>query len=134
MAQGPPPVPAPEIGDCIFCHLDREIIAETRLSLAVFDSFPVSKGHALVLPRRHVVTIWDMTDEEYADAFALARKVKDVLQGRFGAAAFNVGVNCGEVAGQSVWHAHIHVIPRYPGDIPNPKGGVRNILPAKGQY
>lgn len=127
-------VQPPEIGQCIFCRLNREIIAETRLSLAVFDTFPVSKGHALVVPRRHVVTIWDMTDEEYGDAFLLVRKVKDALQARFGTDAFNVGVNCGEVAGQSVWHAHIHVIPRYPGDIPNPRGGVRNIIPAKGQY
>lgn len=124
----------PQPGACIFCRLQREIIAETRLSLAVFDTFPVSKGHALVIPRRHVATIWDMTDDEYADAFLLVREVKDVLQGRFGADAFNVGVNCGEVAGQSVWHAHIHVMPRYAGDIPNPRGGVRNILPAKGQY
>jgi len=129
-----PSVQPPEIGQCIFCHLNREIIAEARLSLAVFDSFPVSKGHALVIPRRHVATIWDMTDEEYAEAFLLVRKVKQVLHARFGTDAFNVGVNCGEVAGQSVWHAHIHVIPRYPGDIPNPKGGVRNIIPGKDRY
>lgn len=132
--QGTPNALPPQIGGCIFCHLDREIIAEARFSLAVFDSFPVSKGHALVIPRRHVATIWEMTEEEYADAFLLVRKVKDVLRERFDANAFNVGVNCGEVAGQSVWHAHIHVIPRYAGDSPNPKGGVRNIIPGKGQY
>jgi ATP adenylyltransferase len=134
MAQGTQIVQPPEIGGCIFCRLHREIIAEARLSFAVFDSFPVSKGHALVIPRRHVATIWDLTDDEYADAFLLVRKVKDILQGRFGTDAFNVGVNCGEVAGQSVWHAHIHVIPRYAGDIPDPRGGVRNIIPAKGKY
>jgi diadenosine tetraphosphate (Ap4A) HIT family hydrolase len=122
------------VGKCIFCHLDREIIAESPLSLAFFDSFPVSKGHALVVPRRHVPSIWDMTDDEYADTFLLVRRVREVLHGRFGADAFNVGVNCGEVAGQSVWHAHIHVIPRYPGDNPSPKGGVRNIIPGKGSY
>ena len=132
--QGRPGGAQPAIGACIFCHLDRDILAESSLSLAVFDSFPVSKGHALVIPRRHVATIWDMTEEEYADAFLLARKVKDVLQARYAPDAFNVGVNCGEVAGQSVWHAHIHVIPRYAGDSPNPKGGVRNIIAGKGQY
>ena len=132
--QGTPGGAQPKIGACIFCHLDREILAESPRSLAVFDSFPVSKGHALVIPRRHVATIWDMTEEEYADAFLLARRVKDILQERYAPDAFNVGVNCGEVAGQSVWHAHIHVIPRYAGDHPHPKGGVRNIFPGKGQY
>lgn len=125
---------AGEIGRCIFCYRKHEIIAENRLALGLLDSFPVSRGHALVIPRRHVVTIWDMTDEEYVDAFLLVRSVKDVLHSRFGAEAFNVGVNCGEVAGQSVWHAHIHVIPRYPGDVASPRGGVRNIIPGKGQY
>ena len=126
--------PSLHVGACIFCHLTREIIAESPLALGFFDSFPVSRGHALVVPRRHVATIWDMTDEEYAESFLLVRKVKDVLHARFGAEAFNVGVNCGEVAGQSVWHAHIHVIPRYPGDVASPRGGVRNVIPSKGQY
>jgi diadenosine tetraphosphate (Ap4A) HIT family hydrolase len=69
MAQSTPTVGSPEFGGCIFCHLNREIIAEGRLSLGVFDGFPVSTGHALVIPRRHVATIWDMTDEEYAERF-----------------------------------------------------------------
>jgi ATP adenylyltransferase len=122
------------IGNCIFCDLQREIVAETQYSLAFLDSFPVSKGHALVVPRRHVTTIWEMTNEEYADAFMLVRQVKEVLTERFTPDAFNVGINCGEVAGQSVWHAHIHVIPRYKGDVPNPRGGVRHIIPGKGNY
>jgi diadenosine tetraphosphate (Ap4A) HIT family hydrolase len=122
------------VDECIFCHLDRETIAESHLSRAFFDNFPVSRGHALVIPRRHVLSIWEMRDEEYADVFLLVRKVREILQGRFGTDAFNVGVNCGELAGQSVWHAHIHVIPRYPGDTPSPRGGVRNIIPGKGNY
>ena len=69
--------------DCIFCHLNRSILAETKLSLACLDSFPVSKGHALVIPKRHVVSLWEMTTEEYTDAFALVRQVKDVLQEQF---------------------------------------------------
>ena len=115
--------------DCIFCFLDREVIAETRLSMAFFDAFPVSKGHALIVPRRHVATIWEATEEEHADAFVLVRHVKDLLQERFSPDGFNIGVNSGEAAGQSVWHAHIHLIPRYSGDVAKPIGGVRNIVP-----
>jgi diadenosine tetraphosphate (Ap4A) HIT family hydrolase len=75
-----------------------------------------------------------MTSDEYMDAFALLRHTKDVLQEEFNPAGFNVGVNCGEAAGQSVLHAHIHLIPRYTGDVSNPRGGVRNIFPGKGDY
>ena len=120
--------------DCIFCRLNRSILAETKLSLACLDSFPVSKGHTLVIPKRHVVSLWEMTTEEYTDAFALVRQVKDVLQEQFHPQGFNVGVNCGQAAGQTVFHAHIHLIPRYTGDVSNPRGGVRNIIPGKGNY
>ena len=118
--------------DCIFCQLDHSVLAETKLSVAFLDSFPVSNGHALVIPRRHVLSLWEMTDEEYTDAFNLVRHVKQILQEKFEPQGFNIGVNCGEAAGQSVLHAHIHLIPRYKGDIPSPRGGVRNIIPGKG--
>jgi ATP adenylyltransferase len=120
--------------ECIFCHLDRPMLAQTKLSVAFLDGFPVSKGHTLVIPKRHVVSLWEMTDEEYTEAFALLRQVKDVLRKRFKPQGFNVGVNCGHAAGQTVLHAHIHLIPRYTGDVPNPRGGVRNIIPGKGNY
>ena len=120
--------------DCIFCQPDRLILAQSALSLAFPDGFPVSKGHTLVVPKRHVVSLWEMTAEEYMDAFDLVRQVKKVLEEMFAPQGFNVGVNCGETAGQSVFHAHIHVIPRYTGDVPNPRGGVRNIIPGKGNY
>jgi diadenosine tetraphosphate (Ap4A) HIT family hydrolase len=110
------------------------VLAESRLSKAFFDAFPVSKGHALIVPKRHVVTIWEATEEEHADAFVLVRRVKDLLQERFSPDGFNIGVNSGEAAGQSVWHAHIHLIPRYSGDAAKPKGGVRNVVPGKGDY
>jgi len=119
---------------CVFCTRDRAILAEGRLAVAFFDGFPVSKGHALVVPRRHVVTIWDMNDDEYIDAFELVRTVKSILAARHNPDGFNVGVNSGEAAGQSVWHAHIHVIPRYKGDVSAPRGGVRNVIPDKGDY
>jgi diadenosine tetraphosphate (Ap4A) HIT family hydrolase len=75
-----------------------------------------------------------MTTEEYLDAFALIRRVKDLLQEKFQPQGFNVGVNCGDVAGQSIPHAHIHLIPRYTGDVPSPRGGIRHIIPGKGDY
>jgi ATP adenylyltransferase len=120
--------------ECIFCRPQREILAENAHAIAVFDTYPVSPGHSLVLPRRHVVTVWDMSDEEYLACYALVRALKPVLEARFRPDGFNVGVNCGEAAGQSVWHAHIHVIPRFKGDTPFPKGGVRHVIPLKGGY
>lgn len=120
--------------DCIFCRKDRPLLAETKLSIAFLDGFPVSEGHSLVIPKRHVKSLWDMSDDEYMDAFALVRRVKDALQKKFEPQGFNVGANCGEAAGQSIFHAHIHIIPRYSGDVPSPTGGVRNIIPGKGQY
>jgi len=122
------------MADCIFCDPKREILARNESAIAVFDTFPVSPGHALVLPLRHVATIWDLSSAEYDDCFRLVRAVQPILAARFSPDGFNVGANCGEAAGQSVWHAHIHVIPRYKGDTPNPRGGVRHVIPLKGNY
>jgi diadenosine tetraphosphate (Ap4A) HIT family hydrolase len=120
---------------CIFCHTANEkLVVENDLAQAVYDTFPVSPGHTLIVPRRHAATIWDLTDEEYAACFALVREAKAILEARHKPDAFNVGANCGEAAGQSVWHAHIHLIPRYKGDVPDPRGGVRNIVPHKAHY
>lgn len=120
--------------DCIFCKPQREILAQNAHAIAVFDTYPVSPGHSLILPLRHVVTIWDLPEDEYLACYALVRALKPVLEARFKPDGFNVGVNCGEAAGQSVWHAHIHVIPRFKGDTPFPKGGVRHVIPLKGSY
>jgi ATP adenylyltransferase len=119
---------------CVFCQRDRPELARSELSSSFLDSFPVSEGHALVIPNRHVASIWEMTDAEYTDAFNLVRRVKHLLQELFDPQGFNIGVNCGEAAGQTVFHAHIHIIPRYAEDVPNPRGGVRNIIPGKGSY
>lgn len=122
------------LGRCIFCYPEREILAQSANAIAVLDSFPVSPGHALILPRRHVATIWELDPEEYSDCFNLVRELRSVIELQFRADGFNVGANCGEAAGQSVWHAHIHVIPRYRGDTPNPRGGVRHVIPQKANY
>jgi ATP adenylyltransferase len=120
--------------DCIFCKPQREILARNASAIAVFDTYPVSPGHALVLPLRHAVTIWDLDATEFDDCFRLVRVLRPLLAARFNPDGFNVGANCGEAAGQSVWHAHIHVIPRYKGDTPNPRGGVRHVIPLKAKY
>ena len=101
--------------ECIFCNPKREILAENAHALAFFDSYPVSRGHALVVPKRHAITIFELSDEEYAGCFRLVLPLKEVLLARFAPDGFNVGANCGEAAGQSVWHAHIHVIPQIQG-------------------
>ena len=119
---------------CIFCTPNREILAENASGLAFFDSFPVSRGHALVVPKRHVMTIFEMSEEEYTGCFRLVLALRHLLLARFSPDGFNVGANCGEAAGQSVWHAHIHVIPRYKGDVPDPRGGVRGVVPGKASY
>ena len=121
--------------NCIFCNTKGEkLVAENALAQAVYDTYPVSPGHVLVIPRRHVATIWDLSEEEYASCFALVRQARAIIEARHGTNAFNVGVNCGVLAGQSVMHAHIHLIPRYRGDVPDPRGGIRNVIPHKAHY
>ena len=134
------PTPATEAkrstdpADCIFCNPRREILAENEHALAFFDSYPVSRGHALIVPRRHARNIFELSEDEYAGCSRLVFPLRELLLARFAPDGFNVGANCGEAAGQSVWHAHIHVIPRYRGDVPNPRGGVRGVIPYKANY
>lgn len=116
---------------CIFCQLDRPVIAANAHARAFYDAFPVSPGHALIVPHRHVRTLFETTAAEYADCFALAREVYDLLRGQFQPQGFNLGVNSEVAGGQSVWHAHIHLIPRYDGDVVDPLGGVRNVIPRR---
>src|SRR5688572_27278912 len=92
-------------------HRGEKLVVENALAQAVYDTYPVSPGHVLVIPRRHAVTIWDLDEAEYAACFALVRKSKEILELRHRPDGFNVGVNCGVFAGQSVMHAHIHLIP-----------------------
>ena len=111
-----------------------EHIAGNRLAFAVWDRFPVADGHALVIPRRQVGDWWEATPEERADVLALVDVVKREIERTHHPDGFNVGFNCGEAAGQTVAHLHLHVIPRYSGDVPDPRGGIRNVIPAKGNY
>jgi diadenosine tetraphosphate (Ap4A) HIT family hydrolase len=122
---------------CIFCDLrgksDRPVLARTESFFAVNDRYPVNVGHTLLIPDRHVCRLRDLSVEEFADFKRILEVVQDTLM-KQGAEGFNIGINEGEVAGQTVGHLHIHVIPRYRGDVESPRGGVRNLKPALVEY
>ena len=122
--------------NCPFCKAEseRDIIASSSLSVAFFDGFPVSPGHALIIPKRHVASFFDLSKEEQQDLLNLADRVKINVEERYHPDGYNIGINVGEAAGQSIFHVHMHLIPRYKGDVPNPRGGVRGVIPAKQNY
>jgi len=120
--------------DCPFCRGDRLSLAENDYAFVIEDKYPVSPGHCLVIPKAHAPTIFDLSTEEYTACFDLVRIVKELLLSKYRPDGFNIGTNCGESAGQTVRHAHLHVIPRYTGDVPDPRGGVRHVIPGKGYY
>ncbi len=111
-----------------------EHVAANDLAFAIRDGFPVSPGHTLVITRRPVATWFDATPEEQAAVMALVDEVKRQLDESHRPDGYNVGFNAGEAAGQTVPHLHVHVIPRYHGDRPDPRGGVRWVLPEKADY
>ena len=120
---------------CPFCSITpEELLIERPLAVARHDLFPVSKGHTLIIPRRHVVSFFETTAEERAEMMSLLDEAKAVLDGEHRPAGYNIGVNDGAAAGQTVMHLHIHLIPRYAGDVPDPRGGVRWIVPSTAKY
>lgn len=118
---------------CPFCNA-QGVLIESPLCTARRDNFPVTEGHTLVTPNRHVTDYFDCTRAEKQALWELVDKVQADLRRTTSAAAFTVGINVGETAGQTVPHAHIHVIPRYPGDVDDPRGGIRGVLPHKQRY
>ncbi len=127
----PMTTPAP----CPFCFPAEDRIAfEDRLTRALWDAFPVTEGHLLLVPRRHVPTWFDATAEEKAALTAAIDRGRELIASRHRPDGFNIGINVGKAAGQTVFHLHVHLIPRYTGDIPDPRGGVRHVIPAKGNY
>lgn len=127
-------VPAPP--SCPFCRAEsRSFILENKTAFAVRDSSPVSPDHMLILPKRHCRDYFDTTPAERCDAHDLIEKLKTLILNRDPSVqGFNIGVNCGEVAGQTIFHTHIHLIPRRENDTPNPRGGVRGVIPDKMNY
>ena len=121
--------------DCPFCQLEqRRVVLENDFAAAFPDGFPIAEGHTLVVPKRHVASLFDLTPEEQAAVWSLVAQVRDGLMAELKPDGFNVGLNDGPAAGQTVMHAHVHVIPRRLGDTADPRGGVRWILPKKAQY
>ena len=127
------------MANCPFCEVasgdsGTEFVAETAHSVSFYDRYPLSEGHALVTPRRHVGDLFDLDPDERADAWALLDTVRTLIVERFSPDGFNIGVNTNDAAGQTVAHAHIHLIPRQLGDVEDPRGGIRWVIPDKARY
>ncbi len=112
----------------------RELIVETATVFSFYDKFPISKGHALIVPKRLVANYFELTLKEQTACWIVANKVKNILQEKHNPDGFNMGININETAGQTIWHSHIHIIPRYKGDVENPRGGIRGVIPSKKEY
>jgi diadenosine tetraphosphate (Ap4A) HIT family hydrolase len=124
---------------CLFCDIQnndrKRIVAENELTYAIRDGFPVTPGHILFIPKRHVIDYFGLVPEEMNAINLLMATQKQLLQEQDSAIdGFNIGMNCGESAGQTIFHCHVHLIPRRKGDVENPRGGVRHIIPGKGFY
>lgn len=122
--------------DCFFCKAikNNDFELENEFAIARFDDFPVNNGHLEVIPKRHVADWWNTTQEEKIAIFNLLEEAKKMVDDRYNPDAYNIGMNLGEKAGQSIMHLHVHLIPRYDGDVKNPRGGVRGIIPEKQNY
>ena len=124
------------MNECFFCKSieKKDFELENDYAIARFDDFPVNEGHLEVIPKRHVKDWWEINLEERIAIFDLLDKAKEIIDERFKPDGYNIGMNLGEKAGQSIMHLHVHLIPRYNGDVPNPRGGVRGIIPEKQNY
>ena len=121
---------------CLFCDISQSgSIHENKLAYASYDSFPVSEHHCLIIPKRHIKDFFELTKEELAACYDLVKKIKDeIINKDQTVRGFNFGSNAGLVSGQSILHCHFHLIPRREGDVENPQGGVRSVIPNKQHY
>ena len=122
-----------ENNNCIFCN-PTNILINGEYSYSRLDGYPVSEGHCLIIPKRHVGSIDDLTDVELKDLYTVLHQTKILIRETYLPDGFNIGINEGEAAGQTVPHLHIHLIPRYEGDVVCPRGGVRGVIPSKCNY
>jgi diadenosine tetraphosphate (Ap4A) HIT family hydrolase len=121
--------------DCPFCQPKSEnVFYEDELVRGLWDQFPISPGHALIIPKRHVETWFDASSEEHQALTQALTRVKAVIEAEHQPDSYNIGINSGKAAGQTIPHLHVHLIPRYQGDVPDPRGGVRNVIPTKANY
>jgi diadenosine tetraphosphate (Ap4A) HIT family hydrolase len=120
---------------CPFCKPDPgRIIFENQHVLALWDAFPVTDGHALIVPRRHVASWFDTAPEEQNEIVAALSRAKEKIEQERAPDGYNMGMNDGEAAGQTVGHLHVHIIPRYEGDVADPRGGIRWVIPERAPY
>lgn len=121
--------------DCPFCCLEKDrILLESDSAVAFYDGFPITHGHTLVIPKRHVASLFELSEMEQAEVWRFVAQVRAMLHTECQPDGFNIGLNDGESAGQTVLHTHIHVIPRRHGDVADPRGGVRWVIPEKAAY
>ena len=127
--------------NCFFCKLMKnkidgksDYVLENELALAKFDDYAVSPGHMVFITKRHTPTFFETTAEEKQAIFELVDQAKILIDEKYNPDGYNIGMNCGEMAGQSVMHVHVHLIPRYKGDVSNPRGGVRGVIPKNQNY
>lgn len=113
---------------------DRQIITESATAYAIYDKYPVSEGHALIIPKRHVANYFELSFKEQSACWLVMNRTQEVIQEKYQPHGFNIGVNIEEAAGQTVHHVHIHLITRYEGDVPAPEGGVRGVIPGRQGY
>ena len=121
---------------CLFCDIKKnEYVHENELAYASYDSYPVSKHHCLVIPKRHIKDYFDLSNDELVACNELIQIIKkEITKKDLTVKGFNLGTNIGKVSGQSILHCHLHLIPRREGDVDNPQGGVRSVIPNKQHY
>jgi diadenosine tetraphosphate (Ap4A) HIT family hydrolase len=127
------------INNCPFCEIAtidsaQRIVLQNELALVIRDGYPITGGHSLIIPKRHVASFFEVTNDEKSALFNLLEDAKKALDQEFKPSAYNIGINDGTAAGQTVPHLHIHLIPRYDGDVEDPRGGIRWIMPDKARY
>lgn len=120
---------------CPFCSPEpSRVVVANSLAVVIRDAFPVSPGHTLIVPRRHIASAAEATSGEFAAIWALLMEARAGIERELKPDGFNIGINDGRAAGQTVMHLHVHLIPRYAGDSPDPRGGLRWVLPGKAKY
>ncbi|MDF2945352.1 MAG: phosphorylase [Bacillales bacterium] len=119
---------------CVFCEGKFTVVLENNLAVGFYDKYPVQKGHLLIIPKRHIKSYFDVSQDELSDIHKLILEGKKIIDTKFSPDGYNVGVNIGEFGGQTVPHLHFHLIPRYKGDIDDPRGGIRKMIPNLVQY
>lgn len=119
---------------CVFCSDQMHIIMENQHAIAIYDKYPVNNGHILIITKRHVSSFFETTEQERLAMNDLLEDCKKLIDEAYSPDGYNIGINCGETAGQTIFHVHMHLIPRYKGDMMDPRGGVRGVIPNKRGY